>query len=313
MANIGTGAEWIVYFIKINPNTGQILLGGGFTTFNGATVNYLVRLNSDGTRDTTFTTNTGTAANSHINSIELLPNGQILIGGLFSSFNGSTAARFARLESNGLRDLSFYFFRGLNAGVSSIGIQLDDKIVISGGFSTLNGSVVSRIARLNADSTPDTTFIANLGSGLNNSCQAIVIQPDGKILLGGGFTTFNGVTVNYIVRLNSDGTRDTAFMANVGTGASLSVNAIAIQSDGKILLGGNFTTFNGTTTNRIITLNSDGTRDTAFMANVGTGANSAISSIAIQSDGKILLGGQFTNFNNQLRRYIARVGGDIIL
>ena len=182
---------------------------------------------------------------------------------------------------------------------------------MGGGFTTFNGITVNRIVRLNSDGTPDTTFTTNNGTGANNTVRSIAIQSDGKIILGGSFATFNGVTVNRIVRLNSDGTRDTTFTTNTGTGASSTVESIAIQSDGKIILGGDFTIFNGATVNRIVRLNSDGTRDTTFTTNTGTGASGTVSAIAIQSDGKIILGGDFLGFNQINRSYLARIGGDL--
>jgi uncharacterized delta-60 repeat protein len=142
----------------------------------------------------------------------------------------------------------------------------------------------------------------------------IAIQPDGNILLtGGSFTTFNGVTVNGIVRLNADGTRDTAFTTNTGTGVAVgsfqAINSAAIQTDGKIGLGGFFTTFNGTTANRVVRLNSNGTRDTAFTTNNGTGASGGVMFISIQPDTKIVLGGEFTTFNGTTVNRFARIGG----
>ena len=132
--------------------------------------------------------------------------------------------------------------------------------------------------------------------------QAIAIQSDGKILVGGNFTNYAGTTGrNCLIRLNSDGTLDTDFCANAvdGTKFSASIYAIAIQSDGKILVGGDFTNYAGTTgRNRLICLNSDGTLDTDFCANAvdGTKFSAAIFSIAIQSDGKILVGGNFITY-----------------
>ncbi|MFN2622810.1 MAG: delta-60 repeat domain-containing protein, partial [Chthoniobacterales bacterium] len=146
---------------------------------------------------------------------------------------------------------------------------------------------------------------------------AVVAQPDGKILLGGNFTTFspNGgaaVTRNRIARLNPDGTVDTAFNPN----ANADVDAIALQADGKILLGGFFTTLspNGgatVTRNRIARLNADGTLDTAFNPN----ANGSVRSIALQADGRILAGGQFTTLSPNggaavTRNRIARLNTD---
>src|SRR5687767_10932228 len=129
---------------------------------------------------------------------------------------------------------------------------------------------------------------------------AVAVQPDGKILLGGNFTTLspNGgaaVTRNHLARLNLDGTLDTTFNPNVTGG---DVNAIALQTDGKIVIGGFFTTVapNGgaaVTRNRLARLNSDGTLDMAFDPN----ASNAVRSLAIQADGKIIAGGQFTTLS----------------
>ena len=94
------------------------------------------------------------------------------------------------------------------------------------------------------------------GTGLNSTASSIAIQTDGKIVVGGSFTSYNGTTQNRITRLNSDGTRDTGF--STGTGFNNSLSSIAIQTDGKIVVGGAFTSYNGTTQNRIIRLNSNG-------------------------------------------------------
>src|SRR5437773_946444 len=107
----------------------------------------------------------------------------------------------------------------------------------------------------------------------NNLVLAVVVQPDGKILIGGGFSTLspNGgaaVTRNRIARLNPDGTLDTGFNPN----ASSDVNAIALQADGKILIGGFFITVGGQTRNRIARFNADGTLD----ATVNPNANSSV-------------------------------------
>jgi hypothetical protein len=90
-------------------------------------------------------------------------------------------------------------------------------------------------------------------------------------VVGGQFTSFNGNTRNYLVRLNSDGTEDTSFYTNLGTGFNDVVAGVIIQSDGKIIILGEFTLFNGNTRYEIIRLNSDGTEDTSFYTNLGTG------------------------------------------
>ena len=137
---------------------------------------------------------------------------------------------------------------------------------------------------------------------------------DQRIIISGNIFDFNQVRVNNILRLNSDGTLDTNFVENTTPEESFdsrSIGAIAVQSDGKIIVGGFFTTFNGVETRGIIRLNSNGTPDTNFIENVGDGSSSSIKAILIQSDKKIIIGGLFQAFSGTARSRIARIGGDI--
>jgi len=149
--------------------------------------------------------------------------------------------------------------------------------------------------------TIDLTF--NPGSGANNLVCTASIQSDGKIIIGGTFTFYNGIARNRIARLNTDGSLDTSF--NPGTGADNDVWTTSIQSDGKIIIGGNFTSYNGIAINRIARLNTNGTLDTSF--NPGTGANDYVYTTSIQSDGKLMVGGNFTSYNGIARNRIARL------
>jgi len=288
--SIGTGFNNTVFFITTQSD-GKILVGGSFTTYNGTTSNRIIRLNSDGSIDNTF--NIGTGFNSTVETIQIQPDGKILVGGSFTSYNGTTINRFIRLNSDGSRDDTFSIGTGFggNGVVRTIAIQSDGKILFGGDFTSYNGTNINRIIRLNSDGSIDNTF--SVGNGFDGRPWVIQIQSDGKILVGGGFTFYNGPSSNRIIRLNTDGSRDDTF--SIGTGFSSDVETIQIQLDGKILVGGNFTSYNGTTNNRIIRLNSDGSIDALF--NIGTGFDSIVYSIVIQSDGKILVGGQFGTYN----------------
>jgi uncharacterized delta-60 repeat protein len=309
--NTGTAANNTVDSIAIQTD-GKILVGGNFTTWNGTNINRMVRLNSDGTRDTAFTTNAGTAANNIVRSIAVQTDGKILVGGNFTDWNGTTINYILRLNSDGTRDTAFTTNAGTAANnvVRSIAVQTDGKILMGGNFTDWNGTTVNRIVRLNGDGTRDTAFTTNTGTASNGTVFSIAIQTDGKILVGGDFTAWNSVSANRIVRLNGDGTRDTAFTTNAGTAANAIVDSIAIQTDGKILMGGDFRAWNGTTVNRMVRLNSDGTRDTAFTTNAGTAANNIVDSIAVQTNGKILVGGNFTTWNGTTINYILRLNSD---
>ena len=297
----GTGLNNGVNSITLQTD-GKILLGGAFTAYNGVTENYIIRLNSSGTKDTTFTTGTGFSGT--VISTAVQTDGKILVGGLFTSYNGVTENRIIRLNSNGTRHITFTTGTGFNHWVYSIAVQTDGKILLGGSFTAYNGITENRIIRLNADGTKDNSF--NTGAEFNNGVYSIAVQTDGKILVGGSFTKYNGISENRIIRLNADGTKDTSF--TTGTGFNNNVLSITLQTDGKILVGGSFTAYNGVTENRIIRLNTDGTKDNSFIT--GTGFNSVITSITVQNDGKILVGGLFTSYNGITENRIIRLNTD---
>jgi uncharacterized delta-60 repeat protein len=178
--------------------------------------------------------------------------------------------------------------------VYAIAPQVDGKILIGGAFTTVHGVARTNLARLNIDGSVDTTF----NPGANDKVTSLVIQPDGKIVVGGYFTTLGVTTRNRIGRLNADGSLDASFNPNLGGFLPPGVEALAIQSDGKIIAGGTFTTVqaNGaataTTRNRLARFNADGTLDAGFDPNV----DRVVLSIALQADGAIIVGGGFTSF-----------------
>jgi uncharacterized delta-60 repeat protein len=297
--NLGIGFNSSINSLAIQSD-GKILVGGFFTSLNGVTRNRLVRLNANGTEDTAFYSNLGVGFNSSVFSIIVQSDGKILVGGDFRDLNGQNQHRLVRLNSNGTVDSTFrnnVFGPTFSTNVASVAIQSDGKILVGGAFTLLDNATRNRLVRLNADGTEDTAFYNNLGTGFDNNVFSIIVQSDGKILVGGAFTTLNGATRNRLVRLNSNGTVDTAFYNNLGVGFNSSVTSLAIQSDGKILAGGGFTIVNGVPRTRIVRLNANGTEDTAFYSNLGTGFNGDINSLAIQSNGQILVGGSSNTLN----------------
>ncbi len=297
----GSGGNSYIQSIALQTD-GKAIIVGSFVTYNGTARNYIARVNADGSLEATF--NQGSGASRTVLATALQPDGKIIIGGQFNSYNTIARTRIARLNADGSLDATFDPGTGASADVSAIALQPDGKIIIGGTFTTYNGTTRNRIARLNADGSLDVTF--DPGSGANNLVGAITLQSDGKIIIGGTFTTYNGTTINRIARLNADGSLDADF--NPGTGANNGVTAIVLQSDGKMIIGGNFTTYNGTGRNRVARLNADGTLDTSF--NLGTGANNPVNAIALQPDGKIVIGGAFISYNGVSQVRIARLNAD---
>jgi uncharacterized delta-60 repeat protein len=323
-----------------------VLIGGSFTNYNNTGRSRIARLNSDGSVDTTFDPSSG--ANGTVRAIAAQPDGKVLIGGDFTAYNGTARGGIARLNRDGSLDTTFSVGTGVFGFVYSVALQLDGKVLISGFFFSYNGTGRTHIARLNSDGSLDASF--NPGTGPNQQVNAMAVQADGKVLIGGWFTSYNGTVRKGIARLNSDGTLDTTFdpgsvvnnavfsmrvqadgkvliggyfdrtVARLNGDGSLDpsfnppgfgniVTSVAVQADGKLLIGGQFIFYiGGTARARIARLNSDGSQDLTF--NPGTGANNQVSSIAVQADGKVFLGGDFTSFNGSARNYIARLNGD---
>jgi uncharacterized delta-60 repeat protein len=295
------GANGTVFAAAVQPD-GKILVGGTFTTLGGGgtgttTRNRIARLNVSGSLDAGF----DPGANGAVKALVVQPDGKILVGGLFTTLGGggtgtTTRNQIGRLNADGSLDASFN--PGANGAVEALAVQLDGKIVVVGGFTTLGGggtgtTTRNRLGRLNADGSIDLGF----DPGANGSVVAVAGQPDGKIVVGGGFTTLGGggtgtTTRNHVGRLNVDGSLDTGF--DPGTNGSVA-NTLAVQPDGKILIGGDFTTLGGggtgtTTRNRIGRLNANGSLDVGF----DPGASDAVKALVVHPNGKILVGGLFT-------------------
>src|SRR5205085_83830 len=134
------------------------------------------------------------------------------------------------------------------------------------------------------DGSLDTSF--NPGTGADNLVQIAAVQGDGKIIIGGSFSNYNGTIRKCITRLNLDGSLDLSF--SPGSGSAGTVNTIAIQPDNKVVIGGYFNSYNGFACARIARLNATGNLDTGF--NSGIGPNNTIRTTTIQSNGKIIIG-----------------------
>jgi len=305
--NPGTGANADVSAIAVQGD-GKIIIGGYFTNYNGTTRNYIARLNADGSLDTGF--DLGSGSNGIILSTAIQSDGKIIIGGQFTSYNGTAIKRIARLNADGSLDTGFNPGSGTDKSVRTTLIQPDGKIVIGGQFNSCNGMSRNHIARLNIDGSLDTSFTP--GTGANSDINTLALQSDGKIIIGGFFTKYNSNNVNFIARLNTDGSSDTAF--NLGTGANSGINAISVQPDGKIIIGGGFTSYNGTGRKHIARLNADGSLDMTFDPGSGSGSGLGLGgevlTTLLQPDGKITIGGTFKDYNGTARNYIARLKTD---
>jgi uncharacterized delta-60 repeat protein len=220
---------------------GKIIVGGrATTTFNGQTLigGFLLRLNTNGVSDPSFST--GGVSGGPVTSLAWQPDGKILVGGMFSTVGGQTRNRIARLEANGALDLNFNPGLAAPSGINPIPlamlVQPDGKIIVGGAFTTIAGQTQTNLARLYENGSWDDTFRPVLGGATYPDVQTVVLQADGRILVGGFFNSLNGVTQARLGRLNADGTLDISF----NPGANSTVYGLALQPDGRVLVTGFF-------------------------------------------------------------------------
>lgn len=287
----GDGFNSSVRTLFLQPDK-KLLVGGDFESLNGSKASHLTRLNPEGTIDAVF--DTGTGFNGKVYSCFAQSDGKIVAAGNFTNYNGNSCGRVVRLNADGSYDQTFNTSLGATTGIIyNIFPQTDGKIILVGSFTKYNGVTVNRIARILTDGTLDSSFVTGIGFNFNST--NVFVLADGKILVTGNFTSFNGIRSNKIARLNSDGSIDTSF--NIGTGFNHDVNALLVQPDGKIVLSGKFTDYNGNPANRIIRLNADATIDIQFLSGSGFNAD-GVQVIKSDASGNIMLGGSFTGFYN---------------
>lgn len=296
-------------------STGSVLVSGYFNTTSGASGNYLLRLTAAGAVDATF--NQGAGCDDIVVKVLVQPDGKVIPVGWFSRSDRRTFNMVARLNANGSPDTGFNpgtgvqcGGQGYSAGVLALARQSDGKLLVGGQFQGFNKRANYCLARVNPDGSVDPTFDTGPDLGTFMTINALAIQPDGKVLVGGDFTTFNGQPRGGLVRLNTNGTEDLAFSLG-GTGFLQGVAALALQPDGKVLVGGNMIQLNGAPCDRLVRLNANGTLDATF--DQGTGPNGQVHTILVQPDGKVLIGGAFTQVNDTQRGGFARLWSNGIL
>jgi uncharacterized delta-60 repeat protein len=290
----------VVNALALQPN-GQLLAGGSFS--NASTMN-LCRINTNASLDTNFTA----SPNDVVNALVVQTNGSVVIGGVFTRVNNRPLAGLARVASNGNVDQSFTpNLSGGSAIAYALALQTDGKILVAGSFTSIGGSPRTNIARLNVDGSLDAGFKPITVSGDSNSptnpgvCTCVAMDNLGRVLVGGVFASVNGLARTNLARFNSDGSLDMNFNPTASTDGTLW--SIALESLGKILIAGEFNMVNGMTNNYVAKLNDDGTLDPSF--NTGVGPDYIVYSVALQSDGKIVAGGEFSDIGTN---YLSGIG-----
>ena len=235
-----SGGEGRVDAIALQPD-GKILIGGSFTTVNTRASNNIARLDSLWECRIGFLYRWRRRGHGQQRLQHCRPTGRKNSGGgrVRESWGQQARKHIARFNADATLDATFAP-GDVNNIIYSMALQADGKIVIVGEFTQVNGQSRSKVARLNADGSLDETYL-NGASGANSLVRWVDLDPQGNAIIGGWFTTMNGVSFNRVARLSAvDGSPDLSFQQGLGT-IDNGVRSLEVQRDGSIVIGGEFT------------------------------------------------------------------------
>ncbi len=291
-----------VFTTTIQPD-GKFLVGGDFTVLNGKPTRMFARVNADGSLDSDYPSPL-LNFDEPVFSPVLMPDGKVFPGTQIR-YNGNDISPFGLLNADGTVDKTYV---APNTGVPfTIWPQRDGSLVLGGAFTSADKP--RYMLRLSPTGELDKTFLPRV-DGVNSAVYCLTAQTDGKLIFGGTFTSVGGSARKSIARILPNGSLDRTFLPVMNDDTPL-VKTLAIQADGKVLVGGAFTKISNVSRKGLARLNADGTVDTGFAADVtATGFATVVSSMIVQADGKILVGGSFEAIGGVERKGMALLNPD---
>lgn len=278
---------------------GRIMIAGPFTLINGLGCGPVARVLADGAVDMTFQTTMD--ANARVDALLQLPGGDVVIGGSFTMVNGSARHGLARLHEDGSLDPIYAPDTPGVASVAALALDVDGRLLVGGSFEGLLGSSLRNLARFDPDGLPDLGF--NTGTGPDDAVFAILPLEDGRTIIGGRFTTYNGLPRPMLTRLSPNGQADSGFEHVLGGSVHRDVRSIRKCMNGEFLVAGRFNRAAGRLRNCLVRLHDDGSLVETFAP--GRGPGGLLRAMAIMQNGRIAIGGDIPSFNDRPRPYLA--------
>lgn len=289
---------------------GRFYLIGEFSSINGTPHRNIARFLADGKLDTTFTP---PDFDKEPSAIALQKDGKILLCGAFKSVGGVSSGGIVRLNPDGSRDASFASGSGFIYGASGpILLARDGSILVSSTPSDLhsyNGtSIPGYMAKLKSNGELDTgfTFPELKVNSSNTNPLGFALGPNDEIFVHGAFDTVGGFRRNNIVKLLLNGQVDASF--DPGSGPNNYVYAMQVLSSGKLIVGGLFTSYNGSTVGHIARIDAKGALDTTFAS--GSGFSDQIQVLAELPGGAVFVGTTPCTYKGEAVGFGVRLNGD---
>ncbi|MBI5693263.1 MAG: hypothetical protein HZC55_24560 [Verrucomicrobia bacterium] len=289
-----------IYTLALQPD-GHVLVGGGFTHFNGLARRNLVRVNPDGSLDPAFDASSVLRNSTHdVYALAAQSDGRIL-------FAQRQSTRLLRLNANGSTDVTFNPGEPNPPALLHTAIQSDARILLVGTFAAVNGVARDGLARLNADGSLDVNFIPSAPLFWRDKLRdptplnvRVIAAPDGSVIVAGDIVGVGDATRDSVARFSNSGSLDATLNPTLNGGATV-VSATAL-SDGRIVIGGSFSSVNGVPRNNIAAFLTSGALDPGFAAAAGT--NGTVRQLSVRPRGGVVMVGEFTSVGSERRHGI---------
>ena len=275
---------------------GKVYVGGEMLSYNGTPISNFIKLNTDGSIEST-----DFSFDSQVRTIHITPSQDIYVGGTFTEYTNSgdvlPSVGLVKLNLDGVADSSFDVgstgFSGGSGIVKKLIVNSSNKVIVIGDFTSYQGTSANGIVQLTATATIDSTFV--YGTGFNNisTVNDIVLDEVGEVYVAGGFTSYNSNTVNRLIKLTETGAIDQAF--NYQTGANGTISKISLDLNGNFYIGGAFTSYKGVPARGIARIFKNGELDFSFNTSTGLSPQS-VTDIVIHDESHIYVAGGFTKF-----------------
>ena len=311
-SSAATGPNGYGASVAVLPADAGVLVGGYFSSFNGATRNNIAQAKPDGSLDSTFDPPGGaTDWYPQVLALGTQSDGKVIAGGVFSSVNGESHYNLLRFNIDGSIDNTFAVGQGTSRSVRALQMLPGDKILIAGNFGGVNGVQRMHTAILNPDGSLDSSF--DPGNGPDDVVRSAARDAAGNVYIRGPFNAVNSVVRHNLAKLTPTGAVDLGFDPGTGPAPEFDVgNTILAPSGGLgLLIGGSFTSYNGTPVGHLARIDpSTGTLDAAFTSASGSGFNGVVRALARTPSGKYMVGGAFSSYNGTACARVARVKSD---
>ncbi len=290
---LGSGIDNPVYALAVMPD-GDVIAAGDFTTAGGVSAHNIARYSQTSEGGGVWSA-LGSGINNDVFALAVLPGGDVIAGGAFSTAGGVATRRIARYTpSTGGGGVWSAMGAGAANTVHALAVLPSGDLVVGGAFTTAGGVAANRIARYDANSGAWSA----LGAGTDNNVLEIAVLPDGNVIVGGTFGRAGDVEASRIAHYNPT----TGNWSALGTGIDGVVSALAALPGGDVIVGGAFLTAGGVPARYLARYNPT----TDEWSALGTGTNSGVLALAVLPGGDVVVGGNFSTAGDVLARGIAR-------